>query len=81
MDLLCLYRFTNDLGRLLAWMELTEDKLASVSKPVDEKGQVEVCLRETQAIQSEIGRKKPELASLLNNVQVILPVQYQNLAA
>ena len=32
MDVFQLYRFTSDLGRLVTWMEMTEDKLASVSE-------------------------------------------------
>ena len=71
MDVFQLYRFTSDLGRLLTWMEMTEDKLASVSETSGEdKGQMEACLRETQAIQNEINRKKPELTALLNTIQV-----------
>ena len=73
MDVFQLYRFTSDLGRLLTWMEMTEDKLASVSETSGEdKGQMEACLRETQAIQNEINRKKPELTALLNTIQVCI---------
>mgnify|MGYP001793280452 FL=1 len=73
MDVFQLYRFTSDLGRLVTWMEMTEDKLASVSETSGEdKGQMEASLRETQAIQNEINRKKPELTALLNTIQVYM---------
>lgn len=71
MDVFQLYRFTSDLGRLITWMDMTEDKLASVTETSGEdRGQMDASLRDTQAIQSEINRKKPELTALLSNIQV-----------
>jgi len=49
---------------------MAEEKLSSVSQPGEERTEVEGSLKETQAIQNEISRKKPELAVLLSNVQV-----------
>ena len=65
-----LTRFTSDLGRLQTWLDLTEEKLGSVSKTGDDVDGLDTGLKEAQVLQSEISRKKPELTAVLNSVQV-----------
>jgi len=64
------FRFNSDAGRLLAWLDMTNEKLASLSTTSDDKPELESRLRESQSLQSEITRKKPELNLLVSNAQV-----------
>lgn len=54
----------------MTWLDMTEDKIDSVSKPVEDKEEVDHSLKEAQSVQNELARKKPELKVLMNNAQV-----------
>lgn len=59
------------MSRLLTWLELTEDRLKStLSRPGEDKSEIDQSLRDAQHLQGEVSRKKPELNALMANVQV-----------